>query len=78
MSENITLASGLAGIRTGLDGMQKTAGQIASKDAMQADNPGQMAASLVDLKVHQHQVGASVQVIKAVDEMIGTLLDVKA
>ncbi len=78
MSGDITLTSGLTGIRIGLDGIQKTASQIASKEAMQAESPHQMAEAMVNLKVYQHQVGASAQVVKAIDQMIGTLLDIKA
>jgi len=77
MIGSINFGSGLTGIRIGLDGIQKTASQIASKDAMQADSPYDLAESMVDLKVYKHQVGASVQVVKAIDQMLGTLLDIK-
>lgn len=78
MSEAINLDSSLTGIRNGLDGIQKTASQIASKETMQADSPHNLAESMVELKVNENQVSASVQVMKATDDMIGTLLDIKA
>lgn len=78
MSTPITFDSGLTGIRNGLDGLQKTASQIASKEAMQGENPQSLAELMVDLKVNQNQVSASAQVVKANDEMLGTLLDIKA
>ena len=70
MTGPVNFSNGLNGIRVGLDGMQKTASQIASKDAM--------AESLVELEIHKNQVGASAQVVKAYDQMLGTLLDIKA
>jgi hypothetical protein len=78
MTGPINFNNGLNGIRVGLDGIQKTASQIASKDAMQADGPHELAKSMVDLKVYTYQVGASAQVVKAIDQMLGTLLDIKA
>jgi len=77
MIGSINFNSGLAGIRIGLDGIQKTASQIASKDAMQAGSTHKLAESMVDLKIYKNQVGASAQVVKATDQMLGTLLDIK-
>ena len=78
MTGPVNFSSGLNGIRVGLDGMQKTASQIASKDAMESNRPHELAESMVDLKIYRNQVGASAQVVKAFDQMIGTLLDIKA
>lgn len=78
MSAPITFDSGLTGIRNGLDGLQKTASQIASKETMAGDNPQNLAELMVELKMNQNQVSASAQVVKANDEMLGTLLDIKA
>lgn len=36
------------------------------------------AEPIVDLKIYQRNVEASVQVVKTADEMIGTLLNIKA
>ena len=78
MTGPVNFNNGLNGIRVGLDGMQKTASQIASKDAMESTGPHELAESLVELKIHTNQVGASAQVVKAFDQMLGTLLDIKA
>ncbi len=78
MSGPIKFDSGLTGIRNGLDGIQKTASQIASKDAMEATSPYDLAKSMVDLKVYTHQMSASAQVVKITDQVLGTLLDIKA
>jgi hypothetical protein len=78
MTGPISFDSGINGIRSGLEGIQKTAGKIASKQSMQADSSLQLARSMVDLKVYEHQVNASVQVVKITDQVIGSLLDIKA
>jgi flagellar hook protein FlgE len=78
MSGPINFDSGLTGIRKGLDGIQKTASQIASKETMEGDSPHDLAESMVNLKVNKNQVSASAQVVKATDQMLGTLLDIKA
>ncbi len=78
MSGPIKFDSGLNGIRNGLDGIQKTASKIASKDAMEATNPHDLAKSMVDLKVYTHQVSASAQVVKITDQVLGAILDIKA
>ena len=78
MTGSISFSNGLNGIRTGLDGIQKTASQIASKDAMRAEGPHALAESVIDLKVYTYQVDASAQVVKATDLMLGALLNIKA
>ena len=78
MSGSITFNSGLTGIRNGLGGIQKAASQIASKETMEGDSPNDLVESMVDLKVNRNQVSASAQVVKATDQMLGTLLDIKA
>lgn len=78
MGENKVLDSGLAGIRNGLEGFHRAASQIANQQAMASVNSEQLAQSMVDLKVYQHQIGASAQMVKAADQMIGSLLDIMA
>ena len=78
MTGPISFNNGIQGIRTGLEGMQKTASQIASTEAMRSEGPYELAKSLIDLKVYTYQVDASAQVVKATDQVIGTLLNIKA
>ncbi len=78
MSTPISFSTGFNGIRAGLEGLQKTASEIASKDAMEASSTSDLAKSMIELKVHTNQVDASAQVVKATDRMLGTLLDIKA
>ena len=77
MTGPISFNNGIQGIRTGLEGMQKTASQIASTEAMRSEGPYELAKSLIDLKVYTYQVDASAQVVKATDQVIGTLLNIK-
>lgn len=78
MSGSINFGNGLTGIRSAIGNMQKAASQISNKETMTVDNTHDLAKSLVGLKVSQLQVSASAQVVKAADDMIGTLLDIKA
>lgn len=69
----------LQGINRGLEGMRKSAAEIASAD--QLNNTGQetdLARSLVDLQQNKIQVQASAKVVSAVDEVLGTLIDIRA
>lgn len=78
MSAPIGFSSGFNGIGAGLEGLHRTASQIASKDAMQSGSTSDLAKSMIDLKLYTNQVDASAQVVKATDRMLGTLVDVKA
>ena len=75
MSESINFNSGLMGVRNGIESMQKAASEISNKGV---GNTHDLAKSLVELKVSQLQVSASAEVVKAADDMIGTLLDIRA
>ena len=79
---NSITQTGLIGIQKGMQGMQKAASEIASASHFNPQSPETSAPrkdiveSLVDMKRSSHQVQASVQVIKAGDVVIGSLLDV--
>jgi len=70
--------SALMGVRAGMQSMQNHAENIASSSFAQSEKSPSMVESLVGLKQNQLQVMASMQVIKSLDDVIGTLLDVKA
>jgi len=70
------LSSGLQGIQAGISRTDKAGAQIASFATM-TESPD-LAASLVDLKMGEFQVKASATVIKVGDQMLGTLIDIKA
>ena len=75
-----------AAVNQGLIGMQKSqtemvrsAQQIASAGTTSASgNTNDIVTPLVNLKVQSQVFDSSAKVVKAADEMIGTLLDVKA
>lgn len=74
---NVSLA-GLAGIQKGLDNLNRDANGIAQSVTKGSQNTTDLAKSLVDLKVDQRQVEASAKVVKAVDDVLGSLIDINA
>ena len=69
----------LQGINRGLEGMRKNASEIASAD--QLNKTGQetdLIESLVGLQQNKIQVQASAKVVSAVDEVVGTIIDIRA
>lgn len=76
---------GLIGMQNSQSSMLQSARQIAQAGTTQrADAPAansqsqDLASSLVNLKVQSQVFDSSAKVVKAADEMIGTLLDVRA
>ncbi len=65
----------ISGIRRGMDGLDRNAAEIAS--ASKGDG-ADIAESLVDSKINQLQVEANTNVIRTLDEVLGTLFDEKA
>ncbi len=76
MSVNSIMSVGVQGMQTSIGRANQAAGQIARVAA----NPdsGDLAAPLVDLKTSELLVKASASVVKSGDEMLGTLIDLKA
>jgi hypothetical protein len=76
----ITPASGhaLNGIQRGMQGLQRTADEIASADRMNGEAVRSVAEPLVEQIQHATQVEASVKVLQTENDMLGSLLDVKA
>jgi len=72
------LSHAITGIQRGLGSAQGHASQIASKDAFENGGPSGIADPLVGLTQDRMQVAASARVLKAVDDMIGSLFDDKA
>jgi hypothetical protein len=68
-------------LSVGTQGMQAgfaRAAEAASSIARGGDDQGDLTTSLVDLKASEVQVKASAAVVKSADDMIGTLIDIKA
>ena len=76
MKINPASQTALTGIRKGLQDMQRNAAEIAS--AKTARGEGFPTDALVNVTQAAHHVEANVDVVKTENEMIGTLLDVKA
>lgn len=68
----------LQGIQRGLDGMRRNASEIASADQLnKAGQETDMVGALVGLEENKNQVQASAKVVSAVDEVVGTLIDIR-
>ena len=70
------LNTGVKGVQTGLASANDAAGRIARFGTTEQD--GDLATPIVDLKRSELQVKASAAVIKTADEVVGTLIDIKA
>jgi len=89
---NNALATGLQGVQQGTLNMQDAANRIARNGVVESPAPGGetgggqqvrsetggLAESIVDLKVSQRGVEASLAVVETADETLGTLLDEQA
>lgn len=70
--------SALSGVRQGFENLQENASQIANTSVAEEGGQHSLAESLVGLKSSELQIKASLQVVQTLDEVLGTLLDVKA
>lgn len=73
-----TQQQALAGIQRGLASAGKHAAAIASSSGLGDGNAASLTESMVGLVQDELQVAASARVLKAADEMIGSLFDDKA
>lgn len=69
------MSTGLQGLQAGFGRANQAAGEIARAGT---SGEGDLATSIVDLKVSEQQVKASAAVVKTADEMLGTLIDTMA
>jgi hypothetical protein len=74
MTISISLSAGLQGIQAGLQRVNIAGSRIASS----AVDPEILATNAVDQMSGRHQVGLSAQVVKTADQMLGTLIDLRA
>jgi hypothetical protein len=79
MAINPITGTALQGIQRGLQGVRRSAAEIASQKGMSSKFPHKdMVRSMVELHQSTQQVSTSVKAFKAADQAIGKLLDVKA
>lgn len=76
MSVTSVLSTGVQGVQAGMNRANQAAGDIARFGTTEQN--GDLATPLVELKVSEQQVKASAAVIKSADEMMGTLIDIRA
>ena len=74
MTINIARSTGLQGIQAGMQRVNLAGGRTAAPTV----DPEVFATSAVEQMSGRHQVGISAQVVKAADQMLGTLIDLKA
>ncbi len=74
MSISTSLSVGLQGIQAGMQRVNLAGGRIAA----QTVDAEVFATSAVEQMSGRHQVGISAQVVKTADQMLGTLIDLKA
>lgn len=75
MEINNGFANAVAGLRRGMDGLDRDAAEIAS--ASKGDDAN-ITTSLVDSKINKLQVEANASVIRTLDDVLGSLFDDKA
>jgi len=68
----------LSGIQKGLADLQKNSSQIADVSVTQGVDEQSLISAVIDLKANEMQVAASMKVFSVSDELIGTILDIKA
>lgn len=76
MSSITALNSGILGIQRGFNSARSHAAQIASADTMRGTTD--LADPLVSMVGDRLQVEASAKVVQTIDEMLGTLIDIRA
>ncbi len=76
VSTNSLLSTGVQGVQKGIARANDAAGAIARNGTTEQD--GDLATPIVELKRSELQVKASAAVVKTADEVVGTLIDIKA
>jgi len=78
MSSIAALDSAVTGIMRGVNGLRQNAADVASADRLNNNATTDPASPLVDAIGNRQQVEASAKLVKAADEMLGTLIDIRA
>lgn len=76
--------SGLSAVQNGLDRVDRAGAEIARNTLPRAEAPAaepaepDLSSSLVDLRVAEREAGAGARVIETADQVLGTLVDIRA
>lgn len=76
MSISSLFSSGLNGIQAGMSITHRAGGQIAQINTVR--NTEQMNNSMIELREGEFQAKFGADVVKVADQMLGTLIDIKA
>jgi flagellar hook protein FlgE len=75
MAINSIMGPAVQGIQKGFQGLRRVASEIASSQQMTEAKPTDLSRAMVEMKQHANQAKASAKVLKAADELLGTLID---
>jgi hypothetical protein len=75
MAINSITGPALQGVHKGLQGMRRVASEIASTQQATQSNPTDLSRAMVEMKQHANQTKASVKVLQAADDLLGSLID---
>ncbi len=79
MAINSATSSALLGIQRGVQGIRRNASNIASAQNLSGQGPTKdITRSLVEMHENKLYTAANVNTLKTMDQVIGTLLDIKA
>jgi len=76
MSTIPALQSGISGIQSGMQSLNRNATQIASSETIQSGG-ADLNEPLVNMLLDKQQVQASAKVVETSSSMIGSILDIK-
>jgi hypothetical protein len=78
MNVGSVLSAGLQGVQAGLSQANAAAGEIARSGTTAGSDGADLTTSLVKLKSGELQTKAAAAVVKTADQLVGTLIDIRA
>lgn len=75
---SLPINTSMNAISAGFDNLRNDAERIAGASAKGGEDTTDLAKAMIDLNADRQQIEASVKVVQAVDEVLGTLIDIKA
>jgi len=75
MAINSIMGPAVQGIQKGFQGLRRVASEIATSQQSPEAKPTDLSRAMVEMKQHANQAKASAKVLKAADELLGTLID---
>jgi hypothetical protein len=75
MAINSITGPAIQSVHKGFQGMRRVASEIASAQQATQSKPTDLSRAMVEMKQHANQTAASVKVLQAADNLLGTLID---